>query len=72
MWSTSPPPAGRRRGTAVSAGHPAGTLRRMEETTNQHRPTEGTSDGSGDEPRAEAAARAVARMLANPRRTRRN
>ncbi|WP_255411525.1 hypothetical protein [Blastococcus sp. TF02-8] len=43
----------------------------MEDTAEQHRNTQDPSHGQSEEPRAEAAARAVARMLANPRRTRR-
>jgi hypothetical protein len=50
---------------------PPGTLWHMDDTMNQHRTTEERSGGSADEPRVEAAARAVARLLANPRRTRR-
>ena len=44
----------------------------MEKNANQHRATQESSGGTTDEPRVEAAARAVAQMLANPRRTRRN
>ncbi|RZU33547.1 hypothetical protein [Blastococcus saxobsidens] len=44
----------------------------MEKNADQHRTTQGSSGTSTDEPRVEAAARAVAQMLANPRRTRRN
>lgn len=38
---------------------------------NQHRTPEERSGGSADEPRVEITARTVARLLANPRRTRR-
>ncbi|WP_275585493.1 hypothetical protein [Blastococcus saxobsidens] len=44
----------------------------MEKTTNQHGAGQESSNGSTEEPRVEAAVRAVAQMLANPRRTRRN
>ena len=44
----------------------------MQEIANQRRTTDDEpSGGSSDEPRAETAAPAVARLLANPRRTRR-
>jgi hypothetical protein len=46
-------------------------LWRMEESENEHRISQEPSGGSQEEHRVEAAARAVARLLANPRRTRR-
>lgn len=44
----------------------------MEKNAHQHRTAQESSGGSPDEPRGEAAPRAAAQMLANPRRTRRN
>jgi hypothetical protein len=44
----------------------------MEETLNQSRATAESSDRGRDESAAETAVRAVARLLANPRRTRRD
>ncbi|MDK3255499.1 hypothetical protein [Blastococcus capsensis] len=44
----------------------------MEETGKQRQATDESSNGSREEPTAEAAVRAVARLLANPRRTRRD
>lgn len=43
----------------------------MEKTLNQHRSTDESATAAHEDARTEATARAVARLLANPRRTRR-
>ena len=47
-------------------------MRHMEETVTQRQASDESSRGSREEFTAETAARAVARLLANPRRTRRD
>ena len=53
-------------------GRSSGTMRRMEDTGKQHHATDEPSNGSREDSTAETAGRAVARLLANPRRTRRD
>ncbi|WP_346620446.1 hypothetical protein [Blastococcus montanus] len=44
----------------------------MEKTLNQHRSTEESATAAHEDARTEATVRAVAQLLANPRRTRRD